>query len=219
MSHLKYMKLKYSLWGSLFFVNVIVIIFFVILIFLLAFGVPGQYSSYAKTTSSVSRQSVVSLQNIFSGKQISIGLPIRLKISKLKIDAPVKSLGLTSDGAMDTTKGPYDVAWYKFGPRPGEKGSAVIAGHYGRWKNGAISVFNKLNTLVKGDIISVKDDKGVIISFVVRESKLYAPTADATDIFYSNDGKSHLNLVTCVQDKISKKYTKRLVVFTDKVIK
>jgi len=191
----------------------------VILIFLLAFGVPGQYSSYAKTTSSVSRQSVVSLQNIFSGKQISIGLPIRLKISKLKIDAPVKSLGLTSDGAMDTTKGPYDVAWYKFGPRPGEKGSAVIAGHYGRWKNGAISVFNKLNTLVKGDIISVKDDKGVIISFVVRESKLYAPTADATDIFYSNDGKSHLNLVTCVQDKISKKYTKRLVVFTDKVIK
>ena len=213
------MKVKTSLRWSLFFVNVIVIIFFVMLIFFLAFGVPGQFSSYAKMTSLTSGQSTTSIQNIFSGKQISIGLPIRLKISKLKIDAPVKSLGLTSDGAMDATKGPYDVAWYKFGPRPGEKGSAVIAGHYGRWKNGAISVFNKLNTLVKGDIVSVKDDKGTIISFVVRESKLYAPTADATNVFYSNDGKSHLNLVTCVQDKISKKYTKRLVVFTDKIAK
>lgn len=197
----------------LFIVSIMGIIFSSIIIFFLIFYMPVQGSSDTKTAS------ITGTKNIIIGKQISIGLPLRLKISKLKIDAPVKSLGLTSDGAMDTTKGPYDVAWYKFGPRPGEKGSAVIAGHYGRWKNGAVSVFNKLNTLVKGDIISVKDDKGAIISFVVRESKLYTPTAEATDVFYSNDGKSHLNLVTCVQDKVSKKYTKRLVVFTDKVIK
>ncbi len=202
------MKLKNSLRWSLFFINVIVIIFFSLLIFFLAFGVPGQ-SSYTKAISPTSSKIT---------QEVRIWLPLRLKISKLKIDAPIKSLGLTHDGAMDVTKGPYDVAWFNLWPRPGEKGSAVMAGHYGIWKNGAVSVFNKLNTLVTGDKISVLDDKGVMISFIVRKSKVYPLDANASDVFYSNDEKSHLNLITCVQDKVSKKYTKRLVVFTDKEI-
>lgn len=163
--------------------------------------------SYTKPTLVTSGQTLL---------KTKLWLPVRLVISKLNIDAPVKDVGLTPDGAMDVTKGPYDVAWYNQGPRPWEKGSAVIAGHYGKRKNGAISVFNKLNTLVTGDKISIEDDKGVIISFVVRKIKVYKLDADASDVFYSSDGKSHLNLVTCIQDKVTKKYPNRLVVFTDK---
>ncbi|MFA5714473.1 MAG: PAS domain S-box protein [Candidatus Paceibacterota bacterium] len=39
----------------------------------------------------------------------------------------------------------------------------------------------------------------------------------ATDIFVSNDGKAHLNLITCggFLDEVSKSYPKRLVVFAD----
>lgn len=216
MNPLKYMKLKHSLRWSLFILNVVVITFFGILIFFLAFGIPGQvslYAKYAKTTAVTSSKNTT-----ITGKQISFGIPIRLKIPKLKIDAPIKSLGLAADGSMAVTKGPYDVAWYNQWPRPGEKGSAVIAGHYGRWKNGAISVFNKLNTLVKGDKVSIEDDKGAIIYFIVRESKIYKLDADASNVFTSNDGKSHLNLVTCIQDKVTRKYPNRLVVFTDKEI-
>lgn len=79
-------------------------------------------------------------------------------------------------------------------------------------------MFNTLNTLVTGDKISIVDDKGATISFIVRETKIYKLDADASNVFYSTDGKSHLNLVTCIQDKVTKKYPNRLVVFTDKEI-
>ena len=63
------------------------------------------------------------------------------------------------------------------------------------------------------------DDKGTLTSFVVRESRKYNVAADATAVFISNDGKAHLNLITCngAWDARAKTYTKRLVVFADKV--
>ena len=77
-------------------------------------------------------------------------------------------------------------------------------------------MFNKLNTLRKGDKVSIKDANGKTITFVVRESKLYKIDADATNVFSSSDGKAHLNLITCVWDNVSKTYSRRLVVFTDR---
>lgn len=118
---------------------------------------------------------------------------------------------------MNVEKDPDKVAWYEFGPRPGENGSAVIAGHYG-WIGNKGSVFNDLHTLKKGDELSVIDVKGNNIVFVVRESRKYDPNADATIVFKSNDGKAHLNLITCegVWIESQKTYSDRLVVFTDK---
>lgn len=97
------------------------------------------------------------------------GLPIRLKIPNINIDAALRPVGLTRDGAMEAPKGPDDVVWYEPGPRPGEIGSAVIAGHYGRWKIGRGSVFDNLSKLKPGDNIYVNDEKGARITFVVRE--------------------------------------------------
>jgi len=152
-------------------------------------------------------------------EQAIFGLPVRLKIPEINIDASVEYVGLTPDGAMDVPKEIANVAWFSFGTRPGETGSAVIAGHYGR-KNGKLSVFHNLDKLRKGDKLYIEDDKGLIISFVVRESRIYDPKADASGVFGSSDGKAHLNLVTCegAWDNISKTYPKRLVVFTDKEI-
>jgi hypothetical protein len=55
-------------------------------------------------------------------------------------------------------------------------------------------------------------------TFVVRESRSFNPNADASDVFNSNDEKSHLNLITCEGswNKDSKSYSQRLVIFTDK---
>ncbi|MFY9457633.1 MAG: class F sortase [Candidatus Spechtbacterales bacterium] len=147
-----------------------------------------------------------------------VGLPARLKIPVINVDSAVEYVGIAPDGAMDVPKSQDDVAWFELGPLPGANGSAVIAGHYG-WKNGKGSAFDNLYKLRKGDKIYIEDDKGVIISFfVVRESRRYDPKADASEVFGSNDGKPHLNLITCegVWDKVSKTYSKRLVVFTDK---
>lgn len=150
-------------------------------------------------------------------EQVSFGLPLHLRIPKINVDAAIERVGLTPEGAMDISESLDDVAWYKNGPRPGENGSAVIAGHYGE-RSGKIAVFNDLYKLSKGDQLSIKDSKGVIISFVVRKIKIYDPNADASDVFFSSDRRSHLNLVTCagVWNEDSKTFSNRLVVFTDK---
>jgi len=154
---------------------------------------------------------------VLKQEQPSFGLPIRLKIPDINVDSAIEYTGLTFDGIMDSPKAIENVAWFKLGKRPGEKGTAVIAGHYG-WENGEAAVFNNLYKLKRGDKIYIEDDKGMIISFVVRESKRYDPKADASDVFTSYDGKSHLNLITCigVWDKTAQSYSERLVMFTDK---
>lgn len=146
------------------------------------------------------------------------GRPERLIIPGINVDAAVKEVGLTSVGAMDMIKSLNDVAWYELGQRPGDNGTAVFGGHYDGRKNGEVAVFDNLYKLRQGDKIFVEDDQGVTTTFVVRESRRYESHADATDVFVSNDGKAHLNLIACdgVWNKVAKSYSQRLVVFTDR---
>lgn len=146
------------------------------------------------------------------------GIPVRLKIPKIQVNAPIELVGLTSDKDMGVPTGPKTVGWYRFGPRPGEVGSAVLDGHFGPWKNGDRSVFENLNKLKKGDKIYTVDKKGLVTTFIVRGNRQYDPEADATNVFRSKDGLAHLNLITCngTWNRDSKKYSNRLVVFADK---
>lgn len=165
----------------------------------------------------INNKTIVS-QNTSSEKTTSPGLPVRLKIPKINVDATFEYVGLTLDGIMDIMQSPDDVAWFELGPRPGEKGNAVIAGHYGRWKNGQGSVFDDLNKIRKGDKLYIEDSNGSTIIFVVSEFKIYDANGDASDVFSSKDEKAHLNLVTCsgIWNKDSENYSERLVVFADK---
>lgn len=180
------------------------------------------YDYYAKVTSSINNQtpqnSTDNLTNNSSPKQTNVDLPTSLHIPKININATIEYVGLTSDGAMDIPKNPDQVAWYELGPRPGDNGNAVIAGHHGHWKNGDGSVFDNLDSLESGDTLYIKDKKGTTITFVVQKSEILDPNSDASEVFVSNDGKSHLNLITCIGkwDEISQTYSKRLVVYTNK---
>lgn len=150
-------------------------------------------------------------------EQESFGLPMRLKIPKIHVDALVQYVGLAPQGVMDAPSGPTDVAWYNLGPRPGEKGSSVIAGHSG-WKNNIPAVFDHLHQLREGDTISIEDEKGGATTFVVRDIQIYGRNDDASNVFGSSDGKAHLNLITCTGDwnTVEKIFSDRLIVFTDK---
>lgn len=149
--------------------------------------------------------------------QPTAGLPVRLKIPVLNLDAAVEQLGLTADGSMDAPKGPVDVAWYKLGQRPGGTGSAVIAGH-SNWNKGAPAVFDNIKKLHRGDKLYIVDDKGQTAVFAVRELRDYNQNDDAASVFGSSDGQAHLNLITCegAWNKVTKSYNSRLVVFADK---
>src|SRR5687767_14508030 len=79
-------------------------------------------------------------------EKISYGLPRRLKIPKISVDATVEHVGVTSEGDMAVPKSPDNTAWYNPGSRPGEIGSAVINGHYG-WVNSTPAIFDNLHNL------------------------------------------------------------------------
>ena len=147
---------------------------------------------------------------------IVISPPVKLNIGSINVEAVINPVGLNLAGDMDIDDNPTELAWYKLGPKPGEEGSAVIAGHYG-WKNGVASIFNDLNKLVKGDEISVVREDGNTKTFAVTRTAVYAPNQDATDIFKSDDGKAHLNLITCqgTWNNSVQTYSERLVIFAD----
>jgi LPXTG-site transpeptidase (sortase) family protein len=143
--------------------------------------------------------------------------PVRLKIARLRIDAPVVQVGIDKDGVMESPSGPTKAGWYDLGPRPGERGSAVIAGHSG-YRGGRAAIFDDLKKLAPGDPIIVVDKTGAVISFVVRESRLFDPAADTQEVFGRYDGR-FLNLVTCTgaYSVSAGTHSKRLVVFADAV--
>lgn len=144
------------------------------------------------------------------------GSPVRLTIPAINVNAGIQHVGVTPKGEMEVPSNTVDVGWFKLGSRPGEKGSAVISGHFDG-KDGKAGVFNNLHKLEKGDKLFVKDDKGKTTTFIVRESRTYDP-GYAEEVFSLNNS-AHLNLVTCdgVWDKNKKNYTKRLVIFTDAI--
>lgn len=159
------------------------------------------------------------LQNTLSVKQPLAEFPVRIKIKKIDVDAPVEYVGLTSGGEMGVPKNQNNAGWFDLGVRPGDIGSAVIAGHYG-WKDNIPSVFDDLSKLKVGDEISTIDTNGATTTFIVREVGLYKSTGDAANVFGSNDGLAHLNLITCegVWNASKKSYSNRLIVFTDKKV-
>jgi LPXTG-site transpeptidase (sortase) family protein len=146
------------------------------------------------------------------------GLPVRLEIPILGVDSFIEDAFITPQGAMEVPSGTVDVAWFALGPQPGQKGSAVIGGHFGI-ENGVPFVFYNLSKLKAGDKVYIIDDKGDTLTFVVDSSSLFAANADATNVFTSNDGLAHLNLITCegIWNEISGEYPERTVVFTTQV--
>lgn len=154
-----------------------------------------------------------------SGKpaEVTSGLPVRFMIPKLAVDAEVLYMGLTPDGDMAVPDNNFkDVGWYQYGARPGDAGTAVVAGHVnGRYERG---VFVDLHKLVNGDIVKILDDKNKSISFAVRDIRTYDQDDQPEEVFHSSDG-THLNLITCAGEwnASEQRFPVRLVVFADKI--
>jgi sortase A len=150
-------------------------------------------------------------------KELGGSLPLRLIIPSIHVNANIESLGITNSGTMDVPKNADDVAWFDQGPYPGNRGSAVIAGHLD-WIDGNGAVLENLYKLRKGDLLLIKNKEGKSVSFTVKETQMLDSEANAEEVFTSKDG-IHLNLITCAGawDIVKKSYTQRLVVFTDKM--
>jgi hypothetical protein len=91
--------------------------------------------------------------------------PVSIAIPAAGVDARVVPVGLGADGAMEVPE--VDLAgWYRLGPRPGERGPAVIVGHVDSREGPA--VFHRLGQLRQGDRIEVGRDGGAAVAFAVE---------------------------------------------------
>lgn len=161
-----------------------------------------------------SKSAVVQVVEATQPQQV-VSLPVRLLIPSIKVDAAIQHVGLTAEGAMGVPSNLSDVAWYQLGPKPGEAGNAVIAGHHSS-RSWVGAVFDDLVKLQPGDNITIVDDRGTSIGFVVREIRIYEANSDPAEIFASSDS-IHLNLITCTGqfNMVTQSFSQRLIVFAD----
>jgi LPXTG-site transpeptidase (sortase) family protein len=151
------------------------------------------------------------------GSTPAVGVPLRLLIPRIGVNAPIEDAGITAQGDLATpTKNPWDdVGWYSNGPRPGEQGSAVINGHLDR-PGGYPAVFWNLRQLHAGDEVLIVNAQGKSVRFRVARIASYPPQEAPLEDIFSATGGAYLNLITCAGTWIPAQHqtTLRLVVYT-----
>ena len=122
--------------------------------------------------------------------------PERLQIDVLGIDAPVGEYGVAPSGQMDVPDNITEVGWYKYGPSPGEPGSAVLAAHVDLRGPGRGLFY---------DLEDLEIDEEVVVGYSDGESRRFRVVARSTylkselplDAIFSREGDPVLTLVTC----------------------
>jgi LPXTG-site transpeptidase (sortase) family protein len=123
---------------------------------------------------------------------------------------------LNDDGSVAVPTSEKEVAWYMFGPRPGEEGNAVIVGHRDS-KTNPNGVFRRLNDLKIGDKIEIVDVNGNTLKFnVIKKAAYDDSNAPMKEIFGTGD-KKMLNLITCSGAWNAKEnnYDNRTVIYSE----
>jgi LPXTG-site transpeptidase (sortase) family protein len=129
-----------------------------------------------------------------------IAEPVVLRIERLNVDAPIAPYGVNRQtGEMEVPDNATEVGWYKFGPRPGEPGSAVLAAHVDLASSGP-GVFFELDSLEEGDRLSVLYADGTESAFRVIARTTYEKDKLPLDVIFSREGPSVLTLITCGGD-------------------
>jgi hypothetical protein len=121
--------------------------------------------------------------------------PIRIEIASIGVSARIVPLGLAPDRSMETPARFTDAGWYDLGPRPGEAGPAVIAGHVDS-KTGP-AVFYRLGDLRRGAIVRVVRADGSAVRFRVEGLERWPKASFPTRRVFGQTRASTLRIVTC----------------------
>jgi hypothetical protein len=123
--------------------------------------------------------------------------PVRLTIAELKINMPVLSQGLASDGQMALPELAAETGWYKYGAGLGEaQGSVVVAGHLDSSIDGAGPLV-RLNGAVPGTIISLTGSDGSQWSYRVTDIVQIPKVKNSLDEYFDAAAPARLVLITC----------------------
>jgi sortase A len=160
-------------------------------------------------------QQVFGISAIPAPTSAHIGIvPIEISIPKLGVVATVEEVGLNENRRMDIPQKDQNAAWYSLGTRPGERGSAVIAGHFDT-RGGQKGIFHDLEQLEIGDEMLITNESGDTYKFIVEEKQTFPDSQFPVDYVFTRNDKPRLNLITCEGDfdPVQRNYLDRTVVF------
>ncbi|HET8618827.1 MAG TPA: class F sortase [Acidimicrobiales bacterium] len=139
--------------------------------------------------------------------------PTALAIEALGVSgAPVRPVGVEPDGGAMEIPPVDEVGWYRFGARPGDPGSTVLAAHVAY--DGVDGVFRHLDDLGAGDGVTVALSDGSMQAFVVTDVARYPKSALPAAV-WAREGDPQLVLITCGGefDAEARSYEDNVVVF------
>ncbi|HVS50545.1 MAG TPA: sortase, partial [Candidatus Dormibacteraeota bacterium] len=139
--------------------------------------------------------------------------PSRLRIPAIGVDAWIGAVGFLKDGSMDVPDNLWTSSWLAKGPRPGQPGNAVIAGHRGV---GTPALFSHLENVQPGDKIYVSDAAGNQITYVVTRVASLDLSSSTQVAVFGPSSEQQLVVVTCFGRYMpsARTYDHRLVVFS-----
>ncbi len=139
--------------------------------------------------------------------------PVRVRIPAIGVDAPVNPLHVDKNGVLPPPDGNHITGWWQQGPEPGEKGPAVIAGHFDSFRGPA--VFFRLTELHAGDEIFIDRADGSTAMFATQRVERHGKDAFPTEAVYRDTPDSQLRLITCGGDfdDTDRRYLDNIIVY------
>ncbi len=138
-----------------------------------------------------------------------IGMPTRVVIPTLHVDAPV--LPITAPGGtLIPPSDPQELGWWADGAKPGAaQGSALVTGHTVHTGGGAL---DDLEILARGDLVKVSTSHGWV-TYAVRTTKIYGKGSLARHApgLFNQTVPGRLVLITC-EDWDGERYLSNVVV-------
>ncbi len=135
--------------------------------------------------------------------------PVRIVMGGIGVNAPVEGVGTTPAGLMEVPQSYGVVGWYNKGAMPGDKGPAVLAGHF---TGGYGGVFDKLTDVKDGDLITMTNGKGENFTYKVTKKVEYEKDKVPMAELFKPSNESRLEIIPCSGKWQAQNYDKRLVV-------
>ena len=141
-----------------------------------------------------------------------------MDIASIGVHASVVEVGMTG-GAQAVTPSAHVLFHWQHGVVPGNRGSAVLAGHTCLFAPSCAGhgVFNRLGSLKRGNLIRVRVGRHTVTFKVTSVQHNAHPTAKQVRSMYATSGPSRLVLVTCGDPQSDGEYYAHIIVRAKRV--
>lgn len=181
-------------------------------------GVPQPASTAGTGVGASSRSSASKAQTVPSPTTPTppapVAEPTGISIPKIGVSHSLIELGQNSDGTIQVPPltAPAVPGWYRYSPKPGQVGPAVIVGHIDG-TTGAQGVFYNLGALRPGDTVDITRSDNTVAVFRVDGVNKYAKSSFPTLTVYGNTTNPQLRLITCAGPFENQHYQDDIVVY------